>query len=247
MQPMRHATKRLEGDTSTASLYVPLFHAIQDVYSTKTDALPVPPALREIMGKSMLPKKELMSLAAKFCNFLGVDTGKVMERHLAGTSALPFLKLCTYLDPRFKGHACLSVADIDAARASAQEWAAQAFNQGESAATDALNRPLAELLAGGRPDARGRAGGRGRGRGKAKAKAAGKRLPCPKGARRPLLKRDSSEEFLFGVKAPAMPDVIAEGDQLEELIKQELASYDLCTATSAPPEEWWHPAPMNFH
>lgn len=189
------------------------------------------PLLQSRPGSSRIRVQDMLPLSQDTLKFLVTDLTKVKTKHLEGTSGLSLLRCATYLDLRFKDHACVTVEEREKVRSEVKAAAVARFSDASvrqfvihRAETEIpMDATLAEVMQA--EKARGR-GGRGRG-----AKARGRKRAAPGGASvaaRSLKPRTSAEDFLFGGKPG--PKSSSSGQtkvqDLEAAVDHEMGLYD---------------------
>jgi hypothetical protein len=237
LTPVKRGTKLLEGDgdKALASMYLPVWHAVSQALNPRvTKELPIPKVLTAKFGDKV-KVQDLKTKAKKLLLFLHNDLIKIKNRHLMGTSGEKLLRVCSYLDPRFKGHGYATHEQLQEARACLKQLAFESSDryehvakQMQELAADPDNRRLIELASQpgkGRGRGRGRVG-RGRGKGASAASVAGPLQPF----RRPdraLRLQTSDERFLFGAVQPASEaEVGAVVVDIQSEIERQIVLYD---------------------
>ncbi|CAE8595608.1 unnamed protein product, partial [Polarella glacialis] len=107
LTPVKRGTKLFEGDgdKALASMYLPVWHAVSQALNPRvTKELPIPKVLTAKFGEKV-KAQDLKTKAKKLLLFLRNDLIKIKNKHLMGASGEKLLRDCSYLDPRFKGHA----------------------------------------------------------------------------------------------------------------------------------------------
>ncbi|CAE8595607.1 unnamed protein product, partial [Polarella glacialis] len=119
LTPVKRGTKLLEGDgdKALASMYLPVWHAVSQALNPRvTKELPIPKVLTAKFGEKV-KVQDLKTKAKKLLLFLHNDLIKIKNKHLMGTSGEKLLRVCSYLDPRFKGHGYATHEQLQEARA----------------------------------------------------------------------------------------------------------------------------------
>ena len=260
LQPLRAATKLLEGDGAKArgSLYLPAFSRAREALAAQGD-LPTPSELREA-HPGTLPAAQLCPLARDLRAWLAADLALVQKKHLEGTNGLRLLQAASYLDPRFKdapraagdgGPSWATPADLARARATVKELAVRAAEQfpalverWREARAHPDNAPLAALAPAAKRPRRGRrvvadeppapAGDAGA----VVAVAAAAAPPRP----RVLVARDSADDLMFGRPGRAAPNPAPAVAALDAEIESQLTRFLALPAEenlSTDPLVWW--------
>ena len=257
MHPFLTCTRMMEGARTPCSLYLVLVHQLKAAMINRARDMKVPQELHKQCGKA-LRGRDLLPLPKRLAAFLAADLDKVCKKHIANTTAQDLLAMATYLDPRFRTHAALSMEERAKAKQSVAEWAYKTHEAGpeleahmQEVAAHPDNRRLEDLI---QPAAssRGRGRGRGRNRGRQGRARGGKIAPpssvvLPKRVGRALKQVDSTDDFVFGPSsstAGVNPDEDkAQADEcLRASIQHQLDHLDTLPAQTSlklDPLQWW--------
>jgi hypothetical protein len=252
LTPVKRGTKLLEGDgdKALASMYLPVWHAVSQALNPRiTKELPIPKVLIAKFGEKV-KVSDLKMKAKKLLLFLHNDLIKIKNKHLIGTNGEKLLRVCSYLDPRFKGHGYATQEQLQEARACLKQLAFESSDryehvakQMQELAADPDNRRLIELASQpgrGRGRGRGRVG-RGRGKGANAAPVAGPLQPFRRPDRN-LRLQTSDERFLFGAVQPASEaELGAVVVDIQSEIERQVVLYD-----HFPPEPRMEYSPLAF-
>ncbi|CAE7877357.1 CPK3, partial [Symbiodinium sp. KB8] len=190
MHPFLTCTRMMEGARTPCSLYLVLVHQLKAAMINRARDMKVPQELHKQCGKA-LRGRDLLPLPKRLAAFLAADLDKVCKKHIANTTAQDLLAMATYLDPRFRTHAALSMEERAKAKQSVAEWAYKTHEAGpeleahmQEVAAHPDNRRLEDLI---QPAASSR----------------GKIAPpssvvLPKRVGRALKQVDSTDDFVFG-------------------------------------------------
>ena len=216
LQPLRHATKMLEGDgeKARASLYLPLWASLRAALRDEGN-LQAPRELRDSYPEGV-PARQLVPLAVDCRKWLVKDLQRIQDKHLKNTEGLKLLQAATFLDPRFKssplahgsrasGLSWASRSELKSIRSAVRAMAITAAEQfpalveaHKTAAAHPDNRPLVEMTAAGKRAPKQRRCVVDDSSTGALVAAAAEVEPAPK---RRLAERPSAEDFLFPVGA----------------------------------------------
>ena len=249
LQPLRAATKTLEGEgaKARASLYLPVWERL---LQSLADGGPLPPPSELQEAHAPVQPGALLPLARDCRRWLAKDLRRIRDKHLAGATGLRLLLASAYPDPRFKDRprqpqeppvAWATPGDLAEARAAVKElavlatehfpvlverWqqaAAHPDNQPLHALAPAQRRPHRHLRRMPQPSVSEQPAGSA---GAIVKRAAAQSEPPAKRARH-LQPRRSEEEFLFGPAvapgAPAAP--VAAAQSLDQELESELVRF----------------------
>ena len=263
LQPLRAATKMLEGDgpKARASLYLPIWAGLQAALRDEGN-LKAPRELRDLVPEGV-PARQLATLAKDCRKWLAKDLQRIRERHLQGTEGLKLLQAATYLDPRFKagppepgssGPSWASPAELKTARSVVKAMAIRAAEQfpflvdaHKNAAAHPDRQPLVATPAGKRAPKRRRVveddepAGAG-----AVVAAAAQAQPL---AKRLLAERPSAEDLLFpsGSASSAGPEpAIAALDAEVEAQLKRFAALPPRATVAIDATAWWREHAWQF-
>ena len=117
LQAFRSGTKLLEGGgtNACASIYKPTMHLAKQKLSTKRE-MPVPEELAGFEGyPASVDPEDSVPIARQLRIWTYDELMEGQKKHLEGTSGENMLDLMTFLDVRFKSHACIKdkVKDLE--------------------------------------------------------------------------------------------------------------------------------------